>query len=379
MNQKELNEIRRRFRVDSNAIGRVYGCYVNSNKSIISRIDTSMGLLSKEEQEMYLKLLKRSLQGALGRNLIDIEFSIKQVEDSPEHRLLQTLRSTALADEAAREELCRRIIDSLDMGDSNYLILMAADAYDVPFRGKDDTVLEDASETVHEYFVCSVCPVRDPKLALMYDLKDSWFHSASTGHVALAPEFGFMFPAFDGRTSNIYNALFYDKSLEEGHRDVIDAVFKVKPPMPAGEQKNVFGTALSDALDRECSYDIVQAVHEQIRSRIEEHKESKDPEPLTMSFYEVGNVLTANGVSADKVEAFQDECRTRYGAAAELNPANIIDSSKFQITTPDVKVEVSPDASAIIETRVIDGKAYILIPASGNVEINGIEVSIPQE
>ena len=36
MNQKELNEIRRRFKLDRNSISKICGCYVNSNKEIIS-------------------------------------------------------------------------------------------------------------------------------------------------------------------------------------------------------------------------------------------------------------------------------------------------------------------------------------------------------
>ena len=36
MNQKELNEIRRRFKLDRNSISKIFGCYVNSNKEIIS-------------------------------------------------------------------------------------------------------------------------------------------------------------------------------------------------------------------------------------------------------------------------------------------------------------------------------------------------------
>ena len=129
MNQKELNEIRRRFRLDKSSISRIFGCYVNSNREVISWIDASLGLMSQEESEMYLTLLKKSLSGALGKNLLDIEFSTQQVADSDEHRLLQTLRMTALQDPNARETLCRKIIDSINMGESNYLILLAADAY----------------------------------------------------------------------------------------------------------------------------------------------------------------------------------------------------------------------------------------------------------
>ncbi len=124
MNQKELNEIRRRFRLDKNNFSHIFGCYVNSNREVISWIDASLGLMRQEEQEMYLGLLKKTLSGTLGRNLIDIEFSTAQVADSDEHRLLQTLRQTECKDANARETLCRKIIESLSMGETNYLILL---------------------------------------------------------------------------------------------------------------------------------------------------------------------------------------------------------------------------------------------------------------
>ncbi len=169
MNQKELNEIRRRFRLDKNNFSHIFGCYVNSNREVISWIDASLGLMRQEEQEMYLGLLKKTLSGTLGRNLIDIEFSTAQVADSDEHRLLQTLRQTECKDANARETLCRKIIESLSMGETNYLILLAADAYDVPYRGKDDELQADASGDVYKYFVCAICPVKAPTLELRYD------------------------------------------------------------------------------------------------------------------------------------------------------------------------------------------------------------------
>ena len=174
MNQRELNELRRRFKPDRTAISKVYGCYVSSSRQIISYVDAPLGLLSQEEQEMYLNLLKKTLSGVLGRNLIDIVFSTAQVADSDEHRLLQTLRQTELQDANARESLYRRIIDAIDMGESSYLILLAADTYDVPHRSRDDLEVPDASETVFRYFVCAICPVKDPTLALQYS--SAWLY-----------------------------------------------------------------------------------------------------------------------------------------------------------------------------------------------------------
>ena len=379
MNQKELNEIRRRFRLDKNNFSHIFGCYVNSNREVISWIDASLGLMRQEEQEMYLGLLKKTLSGTLGRNLIDIEFSTAQVADSDEHRLLQTLRQTECKDANARETLCRKIIESLSMGETNYLILLAADAYDVPYRGKDDELQADASGDVYKYFVCAICPVKAPTLELRYDTDENFFHPSSPGHIALAPELGFLFPAFDDRAANIYNALFYSKNVELIHEEVIDAVFRVEPPMSAVEQKNVFDTALADTLEKDCSYDVVQSVHEQLRGRIQEHKENRDPAPLELTVGDVGGILSESGVSEEKVESFRRECEKQYGENAALNPKNILGTGKFEITTPEVKITVAPENSYLIEARMIGGRRYLLIPADDGVEVNGVSVSIPNE
>ena len=91
MNQKELNELRRRWKPDKNAISRIYGCFVNSNKEIITDLDESLGMMTQEEAEKYLSLLKKALSGALGKNLIDIVFSNQQVMTGEEHRMLMEL------------------------------------------------------------------------------------------------------------------------------------------------------------------------------------------------------------------------------------------------------------------------------------------------
>ena len=91
-----------------------------------------MGLMQQEEQEMYLGLLeKRPSPGPWAKIWWISHFSTAQVADSDEHRLLQTMRQTELKDPASRENFCRRLIDALNMGETNYLILLAADTYDV--------------------------------------------------------------------------------------------------------------------------------------------------------------------------------------------------------------------------------------------------------
>ena len=136
MNQKELNELRRRWKPDKNAISRIYGCFVNSNKEIITDLDESLGMVTQEEAEKYLSLLKKALSGALGKNLIDIVFSTQQVMTGEEHRMLMELRASGAKDARMRQAFYQKVIQSLDMGESNYLLLLASDRYDVPHRNR---------------------------------------------------------------------------------------------------------------------------------------------------------------------------------------------------------------------------------------------------
>lgn len=379
MNQREVGELRRRFRPDKSAISRVYGCYVNTNKEIIACLDAPLGIMPQEEAEAYLDLLKKSLSGALGKNLIDIVFSTQQVMDSEEHRLLSALRASGLKDDGARQAFYEKVVNSLDMGDSNYLILLAHDAYDVPYRGKDDALLADASDTVFSYIVCAICPVKDGKVELGYFPGENAFHNFAIRQTVSAPELGFLFPAFDDRAANIYNALFYSHKTDDIHQDFIDAIFKTEPPMSAADQKAAFETALTDALEEDCSLEVVQAVHEQLAGKILQHKESRNPEPLELTPREIGGILRDCGVPEARTAAFQEKCGQQFGEGAALKPTNLINNGRFEVKTTQATISIDPAYSHLAETRVINGKPYLLIPIEDGIEVNGLPVSVSSQ
>lgn len=379
MNQNELKEIRRRFRPDKDNISRIYGCYVNAAKEIVTRIDISLGLMEQEETQMYYKILKKALSGTLGRNLIDIEFSTAQVESSDEHRLLQALRTSHLSDESMRELMYERIIETLDFGDESYVILMASDSYDVPYRGGDGEVFDEGSSEVFDYFICCVCPVKDAKAALRYESEERAFRGASTGHVLGAPEIGFMFPSFDDRCANIYNLLYYSRNVSEIHDEFIKGIFNTESiPLSAVAQKEAFGDSLSFSLGDKCSLEVVQAVHEDIREKLALHKESKEPELPEIYIEDVDDILRKSGVPDEKINFFNEECQKQLGGSDTFNPGNLIETKKFEMVTPEVKITVDPEYAYRIKTGIIDGEKYILIPADGDVAVNGIQVNIEE-
>lgn len=377
MTEKEVAEIRRRFKPDKNNIVKLKGCYVSDKKEIIAEFTQSLSLLSLEESESLFKILKKTLSGAIGKDLNNIEFSAAQVSDGEEHGLLMKLRDSELGDEDAVKALYEKIMISYHT-DTNYLILLVSDVYDIPRKDKNDEQLDDASEEVFKYFLCSICPVKLTRSGLGFSVLDNSFRNIGADTAVNAPEMGFMFPAFNDRSTDIYSVLYYTRSTSENYKEVADLLFNTFIPMPAAEQKETFRNLIAETVEKDRSYEFVQSVHDHLSEMIEEHKTNKRPEPLVLGKKDVKRVLENCGADEKDIVTFEEKYDTSFGEKTELHPQNIIDPKQFEVKTPDVTIKVNPERSYMLETKMIDGVKYIMIRAEEGVEVNGVSINFPE-
>ncbi len=374
MTDKDLREIRRRFRPDKNNIAYIRGCIVNSTKNIVANFSQPLATVSTEESEKLLAVMKKSLSGSLGTNLINLNFSTKQVESSEEHGLLSALRSSGLKDEESLNKFYAKVIDSVKI-EGGFAILLAYDIYDV-FSYSKNGDKDDVSSQMFPYIICSVCPIKPLTTGLYFKNEDNLLRSVSLQTVLGAPELGFMFPSFDNRAANIYSTLYYTNDISNVHPDFIQNMFNVDLPMSAAEQKENFGCCLKDTLIDECDLEVVKIVHEQVAELMEEHKSSKDDEPLALSKETLQTVLQYAGIEQEKVEEFGNKFDEQFGKNAEIAPKSIVDVNKFHLETADVTIKVNPERKDLVSTQIINGVKYIMIRAEGGVELNGIDIDI---
>ena len=330
--------------------------------------------MTQEDADGMLGVLKKTLSGTIGRNILDIEFSTAQVSESEEYALISKLRDCELRDAELRAALYNKIITNLEI-EEKYLILLAHDRYDV-FGYAADGELETESTTMFSYIICAVCPVKEGKPSLSYYMPGKCFRSICADTMLGRPEVGFMFPCFDERKTNIYKALYYTKDLGNNHSELSDALFCREIPMPAKEQKETFSDILKETVGEECSLRVVRSVNSQINHKIAEHKSEKTEEPLLMDKTEAGEMLRYCGVTEEKIEKFEESFDERFGKDATIPPTNISSGKKVVVSTPEVTVRVDAENADVVETRVIAGTKYVLIRADGGVTVNGIEIEL---
>lgn len=373
MNEREVAELRRRFRPERNGFGKIKGCYVNALGHIVSRFEQSLALMSQDETQLLLGVLRKTLTGTLGKHLLNLSFDTGEVAYGEDHKLLRALRDSQLQDDGAVDAFFQKVAGHAGM-EGDYVILLACDSYDVP-RRRGEGREEDSGE-VYRYLLCALCPVAETKPALSYYMRENEFHNRQMNHLVSAPAFGFLFPAFDDRSANLYGALCYTRDPAQSHETLVQAVFHAAPPMPATAQRENFQAVLGETLEGDGSYQVVQAVHGQLREMIAAHKQDREEEPLTLTAGEMGGVLRACGVSPERTQTFSRRFADTFGADAQVSPRNLIDEGKVELRTPDVVVQVNPERGDLVRTEIIQGCKYILIRVDGQVEVNGVEVDI---
>lgn len=374
LNEKEIAEIRRRFNPQKTNIIGVHGCYVNENREIVAEFNQPLAALTQDETESMLALLKKLLSGGLDRNLIDIEFSNEQALGGEEHKRLLKLRDSALCDEPELKALFSDIIETVRV-EGAYLILAAADNYDV-FTYREDGKKDEDSTELFKYFLCGVFPVKMTKPQLSFAAFDNTFKNIVANSVITAPLLGFMFPAFDDRAANIYNALFYTKDSAANNSEIIDRLFKAEPPMPAAEQRETFNSLLNGVTNDENNLEIIKNIQDEIGGMITEHKESREREPLAVSRDDICDILRSADMSDEKIETFKAGFDESFGEKARLNPQNLVETKRLELTGADISIKINPERSELVETRVIDGVKYILIRADEEIEVNGVPINI---
>lgn len=374
MNEKEIAEIRRRFNPQKTNMTSVHGCCVNEKKEITAEFTQVLANLTQDETESMLSLLKKLLSGGIDRNLLGIEFSNEQVLGGEQHKRLLKLRDSALNDETALKELFLDIISTLRI-EGPYLILAAADSYDVFTYTEDGKKSEDSTE-LFKYFVCGVFPMKLTKPQLSFAAFDNTFKNIVSNSVICPPELGFMFPAFDDRAANIYNTVFYTKDSGADHSEIIGKLFAAKPPMPADSQRETFNTLLTDATDGENNLEILKNIQDEVGEIIAERKERKDYEPLSFSRDDICDILRSADVTDERIEGFKESYNESFGEKTRLNPKNLVETKRFELSNADISIKINPERSELVETRVIDGVKYILIRADEEIEVNGVPINI---
>jgi len=371
MIKQEISEIKKLFTQNNCSITRICGCYVDGEKNKKTEFKQAFLALPEEEMFKYFEILRKTLSGTLGKNLLTLEFPLATESEGGTQEFLLRLRDSKLKDDALLSDYYDKIIETYEYV-GNYLILVIHDVYDVPGKTSDGIEMDDASDEVYEYILTCICPVNLSKPGLSYNAVDNAFQNRIRDWVVAPPETGFLFPAFNDRSADLHSILYYSKNSEDLKDIFVELILGCPLPLSAGGQKETFHALIEETLGETCDIEVVKNIHEKLNEMVEEHKE--DPAPLVLDKNEVKTLFASSGVKNEKLAEFDQHFDETAGEDTSLLVSNVFNTRSFEVKTPDVVIKVNPERTDLIETKVIDGREYLMIELGNRVEVNGITV-----
>ncbi len=372
MTSKEIKEIRKLYTKDRCSVSRLCGCYVSGEKEKLASF--TGGLLGMQDDEMfkYLEILKKCLSGSIEKNLFNLEIPLSFELENDAYKLLAGIREADLGNPALMDAFYDRIIETYDHV-GNYLILIAHDTYDVPGRSSLGDTMDDASDESYSYLLCAICPVDLGKPGLSYDPEEGWFMAIDRDWIAGAPEAGFLFPAFNDRSTDLHAALYYAKNADALQEELVGTLFGCEIPSTAEEKKNAFGTVVSEVYGREFSPETMKNVHETLAVEAELIQNEPDMD-TALSKTHVRSILEKSGASDEQMERFDGAYDEMLGNDTDVEIGNIYSKNKFTVKTDSVDLRVNADRTDLVRFEKRGDTMYAIVELEGVTEVNGTPV-----
>ena len=371
MDKKAIAEIRKLMTLKNCRIGRIRGCYVDENREIVTELHETFLALEESTVEKYCEIFRQTLGGKPGKNLFNLEFPLEEEAPGGRQDMLNRLLQSGLEDKALVRAFFDKVIETAAFPEK-YLILLAHGVYDIPGRTSDGIDMEDASDYVYSFILCSLCPVILLKEGLCYDSETKSFLDRRNDWAVQRPDTGFLFPSFNDRGTDLHQSLFFARRPDELHEEIPAELLGCPMPLPEEDQRGVFKNVVEVTLGRDCDFENVKNVHEAIGQIVEEEKDSG--EPARIEKVQLRRILYENGAPQESLETFDQAFDEAVGEGGSLMAENVADIKKLEIKTPSLRITVKAEMADMIRTRFIDGVEYLTIPVADDIEVNGIRI-----
>ena len=407
----DILEIKRRFKKDTCTITRMCGCYVDSAKNKVMKLDENFLNLDDEKFYKYLEIVKKSLSGTIGNNLLDLKFFQEEQGVGGKQQYFLGLRESGLKNHDLIEHLYDMIINDYDYA-GNYLILVFHDAYDVITKTHDEMKL-DESEEVFTYMICAICPVNLSKPGLCYNGVENDISPIEQDWVVGMPDTAFMYPSFIDRSTDVNTVTYYVKDAKDSHPDFVEAALGCESKRTATEERNTFEKIVKTAIApiMEKSDEVMMELQEQLSEAAEEKRESEEglvigeQEEFLLDHDTIHEVFKKIDVPDAVVKSIQEQLDDEFNdkapavdhlydekAIAKINKEkkekklleeiaslkNELKETRNGASNMDSGIEGSisiatGNSAEDIIFRIIEGKRYVLIPVDDeSVLVNGV-------
>lgn len=375
MNKKELAEIKKNFSDTSGffTLNRVVTVYIDPQKNVRCKTNRLYSLIPEEEGSVLMESLSKIFRGSLGKGLLEYSFPNAEYEEDGAQKTLYDAMKTKLTDEAAADKLIVRIVNNLAY-EAAYTLIIGHCSYSIMSKDRNDESLDNAADE-YNFIVAAICPANTSDDGLMFDSETNTIVKKANTDLIISrePTDGFFFPVFSDRAPDVNSVMYFTKSPKKPNISCIDDVLGCEFIMSAHGEKETFQAVLNDVAGDELNYTVITQVNERLRELVANSK--NETELPVLDGNKMYTILSDSGVSDERLEALPAIYKNKVGDGV-LTATNLVEN-KTTLSTPEITVNISKDATDKVRTTVVDGRRCLIIDLDDPaIQINGMTTRI---
>ena len=205
INREDMLELTRRMTPSRTCMDRIAGGYMDGDGFLDGSFNIHFLKLSGEEKAKNLALAKAVPFSKTNEQLKESEFSPTQEKPGSLWQLLMAMREARLKNDALNETFYELVGEHYQSAGKDYAVFLFHGTYDVPLKASDKESLWE-SEEVYDFLVCTISPLEGE-----YEPGE--------------PEWGFLFPAFSDRSTEIHRIDIFQKNAKASQTELMKKLF----------------------------------------------------------------------------------------------------------------------------------------------------------
>lgn len=200
IDRNDMLELTRRMTLKRNCFTRIAGAYVDEDGYVDGSFNISFLDLSAKEKTTNLAIAKAIPFSDTNVNLKYVRFQKEDQKPGSMWQMLMALRECKLKNDALLD-VFYEVIGEKYHSKEQYAVYLFHGNYDIPLKAGDGESLWE-SEEVYNFIICAICP---------------FYGNYELG----MPKWGFLFPAFTDRSSDINGIAVYNADEKHPHAELL--------------------------------------------------------------------------------------------------------------------------------------------------------------
>lgn len=376
MNKKELGEIKRLIKVDAEKVyfskmALIYAHIGSENREIISLEVKDVDLMAEEDLQLYFNIMKKSLSGTLGKNLIEYSLGTAQLEGNEVQKILYAINSTGLKDENLLRRFAQKIVEDGGYTDS-ILITILRGEYQVPVKDKNDTEIAEEQYSF-PFTIFAINQAEPTKIGLVFNREHKNVERKVNDEMEIkeAPLDAFLYPCFTGRQADVNHLLYHAKNAKSANLMLLQDVLQIQPDLFAPDQVDNYNQLVKTVFDKDLDTKKAEKLYDTLCEIVKEN-EHEDEIPQ-LSRQTVRDVFVQADANEDELKVF-DANYDLIMQGGKLQAENLVDTKKITIKAGEANLSIKTDDRSRISWKEVDGRKCLVIELDDPVLVNGLEV-----